>query len=139
MQKFIKLKAVRRTFTVLHWGLAIQPALFFVGLVGMSERAAQLLGKFPKPSINDPYLFGKDDLTYQNWIRFANIFCQLFIISLIPWFCLTALTLLFHWRYWSKGESNTIVWYRFLPIIVYILSVLIIIFEPTNRFGWFLD
>ncbi|MBW4508331.1 MAG: hypothetical protein KME64_17720 [Scytonematopsis contorta HA4267-MV1] len=139
MQKFIKLKVVRRVFVVLHWGLAIQPALFFVGLVGMSERAAQLLGKFPKPSINDPYLFGQNDLTYQNWIRFANIFCQLTFICLIPWFCLTALTLLFHWRYWSKEESNAIALYRFLPISIYILSFLIILFEPTNRFGWFLD
>ncbi len=134
-----KSSVVKRGFTVLHWLLALMPALFFVGLVGMSHRATQLLGYFPKPFINDPYLFGQDDQLYQAWIAVAGWFCWLAILSLIPWFCLTALTLLFHWRYWSKAESRAIALYRLLPIVLYVLSWLIIVFEPTDRLSWFFD
>jgi hypothetical protein len=46
---------VRRGLTVSHWLLALAPLILWVGLFGMFERATRILGKFPKPSIDDPY------------------------------------------------------------------------------------
>jgi hypothetical protein len=46
---------VRRGLTVSHWLLALAPLILWVGLLGMFERATRILGKFPKPSIDDPY------------------------------------------------------------------------------------
>ncbi|MGG6294735.1 hypothetical protein ACQ4M4_09940 [Leptolyngbya sp. AN02str] len=139
MQTWVAPMAVRRGLTLVHWGLAVMPTLFLIGLVGMTARAAQILGQFPQAYINDPYLFGQDDPTYYRWVEFAGIGFGLMLLSWLPWCILTALTLLFHWRYWSKTEPKAIALYRFLPIAIYVLMHVIILVEPTNRLGWFLD
>jgi hypothetical protein len=139
MRKLIKSKLVRQGLTFLHWGLTIPPLLLLVGLFGMSARTEHLIGEFPKPSINDPYQLGKDDLIYQNWITFTRGSLDLTVLGLILWFCLTTVTFLFHRRYWSKEESSTITLHRFLPIGIYVFIHLVILFEPTRRLDWFFD
>jgi hypothetical protein len=52
-------------FAVLQWLLASLPGLLMLGLFAMSLRAAQLIGKMPEPSRDDPSQIGSNDALYQ--------------------------------------------------------------------------
>ena len=139
MQLTMRSQRVRQGLTVIHWILAMIPLLFGIGLVGMTAHAARLIRKFPQPSIDDPYLFGQTDAMYQFWINWAQWFFSFTILSVIPWCCLTALTVLLHWRYWSKTETRRSSIWQFLPIAIYFLAIVILWVEPSDRIGWLLD
>lgn len=139
LKRWLQMRSVRRGVLVLHWVLALLPIGLWIGLVGMAARAAMLLGKVPQPSIDDPYQFGQTDAVYQGWIGFVEVSAYLALLSLIPWICLTALTVFAHWHYWSKDEGRSTAGYRFFPIGLYFLAYILLILDPIELFAWFLD
>jgi hypothetical protein len=139
INRWMNRSIVRRGLTVSHWLLALAPLILWAGLLGMFERATRILGKFPKPSIDDPYQFGQSDQLYQAWIRTTEIGVWLVILSWLPWCLLTALTILGHWRYWSRQEPGAVAVWRFSPIALYLLGNVALYWDPLNLFGWFLD
>ncbi|TAD80404.1 MAG: hypothetical protein EA001_01055 [Oscillatoriales cyanobacterium] len=130
---------VRRGLTLVHWLLALAPLLLWMGLLGMLERATRILGKIPQPSINDPYQFGQADSLYQAWIHIAGVGLWLVILSWLPWCVLTAVSILGHWRYWSKQEPQSVALWRFGPIALYLLGNVALYLDPLNLLAWFLD
>ncbi|MFG3816441.1 hypothetical protein [Limnothrix redekei] len=129
----------RRGMTVAHWILAIAPISLLITGAGACLQATRILGKVPQPWINDPYLFGHNDAAYQAWLQAASLALGFTVLSLIPWFVLTAVAIFAHWRYWAKTESRGAVGYRFLPIGLYLLSWVVLIWEPVGLIDWLLD
>ncbi|PSN13453.1 hypothetical protein C7293_15850 [filamentous cyanobacterium CCT1] len=117
--------------------LAALPVLLLVSLWGMTARAGQLLGRFPHPFADDPYQFGADDRPYRAWVWLVDQSFSLTILSWLPWAGLVGLTLWCQWRYWSKGGRSALPW--LLPVGIYAIAHLVLLFEPTNRIGWYLD
>ncbi|WP_035991611.1 hypothetical protein [Leptolyngbya sp. KIOST-1] len=129
----------RRVLTALHWLLATFPLLLLVSLWGMTARAAQLLGTFPRPFVNDPYQFGADDRPYRAWAWLVAETFNLTALSWLPWLGLVGLTLWCQRRYWSKrgGGWSALPW--LVPVGLYVLAHLALIFDPTGRVSWYLD
>ncbi len=122
----------------IYWVIAPIPGLLMLSLYAMSHRATKLIGKMPQPFINDPAHIGAEDRLYQSFYWLAD---QLFFattLSLLIWITFTPLIL---WRcrqYWiMKNRSQAIL--ELLPLAVYGIGLLLLIYEPTNRLGWYFD
>lgn len=109
-----------------------------LSLYAMSQRATVLIGKMPQPFINDPGHIGAKDALYQSFYWLTNQLFMATLLSLLPWIILTPLIL---WRCrqcWVMGQRSRAV-LELLPFIVYGIGLLMLIYEPTNRWGWYFD
>ena len=129
----------RRVLTIIHWLLAAFPVMLLVSLWGMTARAAQLLGRFPHPFVDDPYQFGAGDRPYRAWFWVVGQSFNLTILSWLPWAGLVGLTLWCQWRYWSKREGwrSALPW--LLAVGIYAIAHLALFFDPSDRLSWYLD
>ncbi len=122
----------------IYWLIAPIPGLLMLGLYAMSHRATELVGKMPQPSINDPAHIGANDGLYQSFYWLTD---QLFVataFSLLIWITFTPFIL---WRcrqcWIMRNRSQAIL--TLLPLAVYGIGLLLLIYEPTNRLGWYFD
>lgn len=122
---------------VIHWLLALLPGLLMTGLVLLSMQATNLPEVTADPvKLNYPRYIGSNDQIFLHLYDFVDYLVETFVFSFPVWGVITALTVWLHWRYWSKDEPQHLAIYRFLPIVLYMIGFLIVVFEPTHRLDW---
>jgi surface polysaccharide O-acyltransferase-like enzyme len=125
---------------LLQWLLAPLPGLLLLALFAMSLRATQLIGKMPEPSRDDPAQIGINDALYQMLYQVVGHLVEGTFYSLLLWLPVTIATLVLSYRDWSRRRSiRSLLWYGFLPIMLYLVAILLVLLEPTNRLGWYFD
>ena len=128
-----------KILVMVQWLLAPLPAALMLGLYALSNRGAQLIGKLPEASRNDPGQIGLQDSTYQMLYGWVNELLTGFIYSFLVWFPLSIATAALCVHYRKQQKLRRWVWAGWVAIAVYVIGVLILWWEPTNRLGWFFD
>ena len=133
------LNRLLKAIVILQWLIAGLPLWFTLALFGLSARAAQLIGKMPQPSQDDPARIGVNDGIYQMLYRLADVLFAGVVYSWLIWLIGTiALTFLGIWH-WKRNQAKGWVRWGWVAIAVYLIGFLILWIEPTNRLGWWFD
>ncbi len=126
-------------FVIGQWLLATIPNLLMASLFALSIRATQFLGKNPNPFDYDPGQIGREDALYQFWYATTDWLLALFILSLYVWLPWTIITVGVSIWQLTKGRSQSWINSGVGAILVYLLGILLMMVDPNNHFGWYLD
>jgi hypothetical protein len=133
------LSRLLKAIVILQWLIAWLPLGFTLALFGLSTRASQLIGKVPLPFQDDPAHIGASDGIYKMLYRLADVLCTGVVYSVLIWLTGTiALTVLGIWH-WKRNQAKGWVRWGWGAIVVYLIGLLILCLEPTNRLGWWFD
>lgn len=127
-----------RLFVIGQCILAPLPGLLITALFALSARATALIGTLPLAFQNDPGHIGINDPIYQTWYGIADWLFLGTLFSAFLWFPSSLATAVLCLQAWRNGQRR---WPLIggIAILTYLAGLLVIMFEPTNRLGWYLD
>jgi hypothetical protein len=110
---------------IIVWFVSLLPISLLLNLYLASLRAMQLIGHWPIAGRDDPFHIGENDHFYQFFL--SSIYGDLLTVL--------ALSLFFHFLFHSYKVLTILK----LQLVVFIFSIISLLFDPTERFAWFLD